>query len=125
MAIVVGWLLLAAGALAGWAARFVLIEPEHWQDLCSVAVPPLTCALRDAVVVITFPPRFSFAAAAALLAWVLRGRAAAACAGVALLAGGLGLFLYDTGWVASAVLAALLRLPRIGEEPPDPREFTA
>lgn len=122
--LVAGWLLLVLATLAGWAARFRVIEPEDLQALCSGPRPPAACAWRDQLLVLTFPPRFGLVAvAAAALAWMLRGRLAAACTGVALVAGGLGLFLFDTGWAASAVVAALLRLPRIGEEPPDPQQF--
>ena len=84
------------------------------------------CALRLELLSLTFPPRYSWVAiGAALICWALRGLPAAFFAALALAAGGLGLFLYDTGGSAAGVLLALLRLPRIGEEPPDPREFSA
>ncbi len=122
--LVAGWLLFGLATLAGWAARFLVIEPEGLHALCTGARSPALCTWRDQLLVLTFPPRYGLVAvAAAVLAWLLRGRPAAACAGVALVAGGLGLFLYDTGWAASAVVAVLLRLPRIGEEPPDPQQF--
>ena len=122
----VGWIALALGALAGWALRFFVIEPEHLQALCDAAAAPAGCVWRNWLLLATFPPRFGFVAIAlGAVSWVLRRRPAAVFAGAALLAAGLGLFLYDTGWAASGALIALLRLPRIGDERPDPREFSA
>jgi hypothetical protein len=117
---------LGCGCLLGWLGRYFVIEPEQALALCTGAAPPAWCAWRAQLIALTFPPRYGLAAViAAVLAWKTRGRVAAGVAVLGLLAGGLGLYLYDTGWAASGVLALLLRLPRIGEEPPDPREFTA
>lgn len=85
------------------------------------------CVVRAALISLTFgaTPYGPVAAGSAVLAWTLRGRAAAAVACIGLVAGGLGLFLYDTGLSAAGVLGLLVRLPRIGAEPPSPREFSA
>jgi hypothetical protein len=141
-----GLLLLAAGSYLGWAARFMVIEPQALHTLCEAAAPPALCAVRDALIVLTFPPHYGQAGlvhaapcrrgirgcrtlrrwlALAVLAWFTRCHAAAGFAAAALFVGGVGLYLYDPAWSVPAVLAALLRLPRIGEEPPDPREFIA
>ncbi|GIK35927.1 MAG: hypothetical protein AMXMBFR45_02210 [Gammaproteobacteria bacterium] len=121
-----GLLLLAAGSYLGWAARFMVIEPQSLHTLCEAAAPPALCAVRDALIVLTFPPHYGQAGLAlAVLAWFTRRRTAAGFAAAALFVGGAGLYLYDPAWSVPAVLAALLRLPRIGEEPPDPREFSA
>ena len=125
-ALLLGLLVLAAGTYLGWAARFMVIEPQALHTLCETAAPPALCALRDALIALTFPPHYGQAGLAlAVLAWFTRRRAAAGFAVAALFAGGLGLYLYDPAWSTPAVLAALLRLPRVGEEPPDPREFMA
>lgn len=126
MVLAIGWAVVAAGCLIGWLCRFFVIEPERLQALCSVAHAPAWCEARTLLLALTFPPRYGMVSvAAAAVCWALRRRPAAAAAYMALFAGGLGLYLYDTGWATSGLLAALLRLPRIGEEPPDPREFTA
>lgn len=126
MATLFGWVALAAGALLGWLGRFFVIEPERVQAICTAAAAPAWCEARAALLAATFPPRYGIVAVAAALAcWALRRRPAAVAAALALFAAGLGLFLYDTGWAASGALIALLRLPRIGEEPADPREFSA
>lgn len=125
-ALLAGVAMLGCGCLLGWYGRYFVIEPEQAQALCAGATPPAWCGARAQLLAVTFPPRYGLAAViAAVIAWMTRGRVAAAAALFGLLAGGLGLYLYDTGWAASGVLALLLRLPRIGEEPPDPREFTA
>lgn len=121
-----GWMACAAGALAGWACRFLVIEPEHVQALCTALPAPGWCAARQWLLVVTFPPRFGlFAMAMAAVCWVVQRRTATVAAALALFAAGLGLFLYDTGWSAAAAIAALLRWSRIADEGPDPREFTA
>ncbi len=126
MTLIAGLIALLAGCLLGWLGRYFVIEPEHVHALCTASVPAAWCAVRDLLIGITFRGSWGLVAVAAtLLAWVLRGRAAAAVALLGLLAGGLGLYLYDTAWAASGVLGILLRLPRIGEEPPNPREFSA
>lgn len=121
-----GWLTLALAATLGWTLKFWLIEPDAVQALCTSATPPDWCTLRLELLSLTFPPRYGWiASGAALICWLVRGLPAAVFAELALAAGGLGLFLYDTGGAALGVLLALLRLPRVGEEPPDPREFSA
>lgn len=126
VALIIGLIALAAGCVLGWASRYFVIEPDQVGALCAGMLPPAWCAARSLLISVTFHGAYGFTAAgAAVTTWVLRGRTAAAFAVVALFVGGLGLYLYDTSWSASAVLVALLRLPRVGEEPPDPREFTA
>ncbi len=126
MTLIAGLIALLAGCLLGWLGRYFVIEPEHFHALCTASVPAAWCAARTGLIDITFRGTWGLAAvAAALLAWALRGRAAAVIAALGLLAGGLGLYLYDTAWAASGVLGILLRLPRIGEEPANPREFSA
>ena len=126
MVLVTGWLVLAVGCLAGWACRFLLIEPREMEVLCLSASAPAWCEARALLLSMSFPPRYGLVAVAAgVTCWAVRRRPAAAFAWTGLVAGGLGLFLYDTGWSASGVILALLRLPRIGEEPADPREFSA
>lgn len=126
MSLLAGLLALAVGCLLGWLGRYFLIEPTAIQSLCAAGTAPAWCAPRELLITVTFGGWWGRAAvASALLGWVVRRRAAAACALVALFTGGLGLFLYDATWAASGVLAALLRLPRIVDEPPDPREFSA
>ena len=125
-AVVIGLIALLAGCLLGWAARYFVIEPDQMPALCAAALPPAWCAARELLIDVTFRGTWGLAAVgAAVAAWVVRGRTAAACAAIGLFAGGLGLYLYDTGWAASGVLAALLRLPRVSENTPDSREFTA
>ncbi len=125
-AVAAGLLVLVAGTVVGWALRFMVIEPESLHAVCGALAPPAWCALREALIVLTFPPHYGQTGLAlAVLAWFTRGWPAALLAVAALLVGSAGLYLFDTGWASSAVLAALLRLPRIGEEPPDPREFSA
>jgi len=126
MRIALGLIGLAIGCLLGWASRYFIIEPDQVQALCAAVPPPAWCAARLLVIELTFRGTWGLVGVgAAVAAWVLRGRAAATFVVIALLAGGLGLYLYDTSWAAAAVLAALLRLPRLGEEPSDPREFSA
>ena len=126
MAMLAGLIALASGCLLGWASRYFVIEPDQIAALCAVQLPPAWCAARSLLIAVTFHGVYGFAAVgAAVAAWVLRRRTAVAFAVFALFVGGLGLYLYDTGWAASAVLIALLRQPRVGEDPPDPREFTA
>lgn len=126
MAFIIGLIALLAGCLLGWTGRYLVIEPHELQALCAVALPPDWCAVRAAFINLTFQsPYGPVAVAGAAAAWVTRRRTAAVAAVIALFAAGLGLYLYDTSWAASALLATLLRLPRVGEEAPDPREFTA
>jgi hypothetical protein len=126
MVLLSGVVALVIGCLLGWLGRYFVIEPEQVHDLCTAASPLAWCAVRASLIAVTFRGTWGIAAvAAAVLVWVLRGRGAATVALLGLFCGGLGLFLYDTAWAASAVLGILLRLPRIGEEPPNPREFTA
>lgn len=121
-----GIVALLAGCALGWYGRYFVIEPEHLHALCSASGAGRLCAVRAALIDVTFRGSYGLTAVgAAVLAWMLRGRAAAVVAGVGLFAGGLGLHLYDTGWAAAGVLGILLRLPRIGEEADDPREFSA
>jgi hypothetical protein len=126
MAFVIGVVALVIGCLLGWAGRYLVIEPHELQALCAAALAPGWCAGRAAFIDLTFQnPYGPLAVAAAAVAWVTRRRTAEFAAVIALFAAGLGLYLYDTNWAASALIATLLRLPRIGEEAPDPREFTA
>jgi hypothetical protein len=126
MALPLGVVALLLGCLLGWYGRYHVIEPDHLHALCNVAVPAAGCAARSLLIDVTFRGTFGFAAVACgAVAWVLRGRPAGAMATLGLLVGGLGLFLFDTAWSASGVLCILLRLPRIGEEPASPREFSA
>ncbi len=126
MPLIVGIIALLAGCILGWAGRYAMIEPDHLRVLCAAASAPAWCAARELFIDVTFRGLYGpVAVAAAAVSWVTRGRCATFAAVIALFAGGLGLYLYDTSWAASGVLAALLRLPRIGDEPPDPREFSA
>lgn len=126
MAVIIGLVSLAMGCLLGWATRYFIVEPDQMQALCAAVPPPAWCAARLLLIELTFRGTWGLVAVgAAVAAWVLRGPAPAVFVVIALLAGGIGLYLYDTNWAASAVLAALLRLPRLGEDPSDPREFSA
>lgn len=112
--LVAGLLVLAASCQAGLIARYRIIEPDDIYALCLPEARPGWCAPRDALIFITYTFSFGLTAVAAgLLAWCLRGRAALGCALFALLSGGIGLYLYQTGWSALGVLLALLRLPRL------------
>jgi hypothetical protein len=126
MAVPFGLLALLAGCLLGWYGRYFVIEPDHLHALCNVTVPAAGCAARSLLIDVTFRGTFGLAAVAAgVVAWVLRGPTAVVVATLGLAAGGLGLFLFDTAWSASGVLCILLRLPGVGEEHPNPREFSA
>lgn len=126
MALPAGILALIIGCALGWYARWHVIEPEQLQSLCSAPATDGLCAVRDLLIAVTFRGIFGITTtAAAVLAWVLRGRTAAVVAIAGLVAGGMGLYLYDTTWAATGVLVILLRLPRIGDEPENPREFSA
>jgi hypothetical protein len=126
MALVIGLAMLVAGCVFGRGARYFMIEPAAVHALCAASLAPGWCDARALLIAVTFRGTWGIAAVAgAAAAWLLRGRVAAACAVMALFAGGLGLYLYDTSWAASGILAALLRLARVAEDPPDPREFTA
>ena len=114
MRVVVGLVALVAGWLAGWYARYFVIEPVALHATCGAVVRPEWCATRDDFIALTFsgaPGMTAVGLAAA--GWVFRGRLAAACVIAALLVGGATLVLYDTAWAATAVLAALLRLVRV------------
>ena len=126
MTLVHGLVVFAAGCLAGWLGRYFVIEPAAMHAVCGGPAPAGWCAARDVFIHATFSRYYGIASVAAAVAcWVLRGRAAAVFAMTALLAGGLGLFLYDASWSAAGVLIALLRTPRIADEQPDARDFTA
>lgn len=117
---------MLAGCALGWYGRYFVIEPEHLHALCSASGAGLLCMARAALIDVTFRGSYGLSAvAAAVLVWVLHGRAAVVVAGVGLFAGGLGLHLYDTGWAAAGVLGILLRLPRIGKAADARREFSA
>jgi len=126
MSLPAGLLALAIGGLLGWLGRYFVIEPTTIQSLCAAANAPAWCTPRAWLITVTFAGWWGRASIGfALAGWVTHRRAATAFALLALFSGGLGLFLYDATWAASGVLAALLRLPRIADEPSDPREFSA
>ena len=117
--IVAGLVVLAVSCETGLFARYRIIEPDHIYAICLPEARPGWCAPRDTLIYITYTFRFGYAAAAAaLLACWFRARAAWWCAMLALLSGGIGLYLYQTGWSAAGVLLALLRLMRLERRPP-------
>jgi hypothetical protein len=112
--IVIGLIVLAVSCRAGLIARYQIIEPDDIYALCLPETRPGWCAPRDALVDIAYTFSFGYTAvAAAVLAWWCRPRLAWWFAMAALLAGGIGLHLYQTGVSALGVLLALLRLPRL------------
>lgn len=123
--VILGLMLLVAGCFAGWAGRYLLIEPEHLYRTCLGAAAPWWCALRQDLIRATFTVRGIYgwaSAAAAVAAWLLDGPLVAVFVLLALLTGGLGLFLYAASSAALGVLLALLRLVRLPEllmKPPD------
>lgn len=112
---VAGFLVLAAAGVAGWFGRWEIIEPEGLAAACAAGQggAPLACLVRPYLVQLTFSGSFGITAVvAAALAWLAGGRLATALALLALVAGGLGMFLFDADWAVSGAVAALLRLAR-------------
>jgi hypothetical protein len=117
--LVAGLIVLAVSCRAGLIARYRIIEPDDLYALCLPESRPAWCVPRDTLIYITYTFSFGYAAvAAAVLAWWCRGRMAWWCAVIALLSGGIGLYLYQTGWSALGVLLALLRLTRLEHRAP-------
>jgi hypothetical protein len=124
--LVSGLVLLAVSCRAGLIARYRIIEPDDIYALCLPESRPGWCAPRDTLIFITYTFSFGYAAVgAAALAWLSRGRLAWWCAMLALLSGGIGLYLYQTGWSALGVLLALLRLARLERKAPEPEQLAA
>lgn len=121
-----GLFALIAGCVLGWLGRYRLIEPEHVHAFCGTMEQAFTCQARSTLIALTFPGIWGYAAlGAAAAAWVSFGRGARLFSVVALVAGGMGLFLFDTAWAASGVIAALLRLPGASLAADEAREFRA
>jgi hypothetical protein len=126
MTVIAGLIALLAGCLLGWYGRFFVIEPGHMHALCAAAAPPAWCAVRGWLIEVTFLGTYGvLAVGGAAACWLLRGRPAAFFAVLALGAGGLGLYLYDTAWAASGILAALIRLPRVGRAAQETQQSAA
>lgn len=124
--LVAGLLLLAVSCRAGLVARYRIIEPDDIYALCLPAVRPGWCAPRDTLIFVTYTFSFGYTAVgAAALAWLFRGRLAWWCSMLALLSGGIGLYLYQTGWSALGVLLVLLRLTRLERRAPQSQQLAA
>jgi hypothetical protein len=117
VAVGVGVFLL--GCLLGHTARFVLIEPEDLYRTCLGGGRPAWCEPRDLLIVFTFTLVRGIwgwiALGCGVAAWLLDGRVVAVFVMAALLAGGVGLYLYAAPAAAFGTLLALLRLVRLRE----------
>jgi hypothetical protein len=124
--LVTGLVLLAVSCRAGLVARYRIIEPDDIYALCLPESRPAWCVPRDTLIWITYTFSFGYVAfGAAALAWLTRGRIAWWCAMLALSSGGIGLYLYQTGWSALGVLLGLLRLARLERKASQPHELAA
>lgn len=111
--LIAGLCMLALSCRAGLVARYRVIEPDAIYALCLPQIRSGWCLPRDGLIFLTYTYSFAWiTVVAALLAWLVRGRLAMALAMLSLASGGLGLYLYQTGWSALGVLLALLRLLR-------------
>lgn len=100
-------LLIAAGFLAvGWAmyVRYLVIETTVVGLACEAGLATTLCAMRGVMIALFHYNAFGWAALAAALVHLWRPNVWVF--GVALVAGGLGVVLYDTG--AAALAWALL-----------------
>lgn len=124
--LIAGLVVLAVSCRAGLIARYRIIEPDHIYALCLPELRPAWCTPRDTLIFITYTFSFGYlAVGAAVLAWLSRGRFAWWCAMLALLSGGIGVYLYQTGWSALGVLLALLRLVRLERQAPEPQQLAS
>lgn len=107
-----GVLLCALCAVAGYAIRYGFVEPEALGAACE-RTAPWWCPIRTGFIMFTEWRGFGWLAAAlaaAALAGLLADRPALTrrCAAAALVAGGLGMILYNAGLaIPAAVIAAL------------------
>jgi hypothetical protein len=126
--VVIGLLVFATGCLIGWIGRYQLIEPDDLYQVCLGAQRPWWCEVRQDLIAATFTVRGIYgwiAAGSAVASWLLDGPIVAAFVMLALLAGGMGLFLYAAAGAALGVLLAFLRLARLREIMAKPPEFRA
>lgn len=113
--------LVFAAIMAGIAhvTRYQFVEPEVLGELCQADDAPLWCLARTALVVGTQWGVFgALAMALAGLSFVVSLRWARYAAWAAMVVGGAGLYLYNTNFAAIALVFALVRLARLGVQPP-------
>ncbi len=99
---------------AGYAARYLWIEPEAFGTLCRAADVPAWCTVRSALIRVTEVGGLGYASVAlALAGYLVRGRAACMLGLAAALLAGAGLVLYNTTFAALGILIAVLHAARM------------
>jgi hypothetical protein len=107
---VVALVLAALGGVTGDHIRYDLIEPVARAAACIESPGPWWCILRDALRIAS--QNFVIAGGAllgALAALLYRGRGAMVGIAIAMILGGMGMFLYSTALAAVAITLGLVR----------------
>ncbi|MEO5336070.1 MAG: hypothetical protein H7841_04110 [Magnetospirillum sp. WYHS-4] len=117
--ILLALLVVAATAALAWVVRYQFVEPETLGNACEAANQGLWwCSWRTGFIVFTKWRGFGIGAGIlAVLAVMAPPRLAFRFVVAAMVAGGMGLLLYDTAYAATAVLFAGLRAVRLQDAP--------